>query len=126
MGNHQEEQLDKAEFLRRKTRLDQERQIIEPRLQLLSRQADAEQAKEQMLVDFSDYCQQIESNLTNPSPELQQDVIRLLIDHIVIGEKEIVIKHIVPTDDDCRLLPRRNVTKYVIMDMCNSWIVTPF
>jgi hypothetical protein len=22
------------------------------------------------------------------------------------GEKEIVIKHIIPTDDDCRLLPR--------------------
>jgi hypothetical protein len=31
----------------------------------------------------------------------------LLIDHVVVGEDEIVIKHIVPTDDDCRLLPGR-------------------
>jgi site-specific DNA recombinase len=106
----QEEQLDKAEFLRRKTRIDQERQIIESRLQLLSRQADLENTKEQMLVDFTAYCHQIESNLTNPNPELQQEVIRLLIDHIVVGDKEIVIKHIVPTDDDCRLLPGRNDT----------------
>jgi site-specific DNA recombinase len=105
----QEEQLDKAEFLRRKTRIDQERQIIESRLQLLSRQADLENTKEQMLVDFTAYCHQIESNQTNPNPELQQEVIRLLIDHIVVGDKEIVIKHIVPTDDDCRLLPGRNL-----------------
>jgi site-specific DNA recombinase len=103
----QEEQLDKAEYLRRKTRLDQERQIIEPRLQQLIRQADVEHVKEQMLGDFAEYCQQIEANLTNPTPELQQEVIRLLIDHVVVGEKEIVIKHIVPTDDDCRLLPGR-------------------
>jgi len=36
---------------------------------------------------------------------VQQEVIRLLVDHIVVGENEIVIKHIIPTDDDCRLLP---------------------
>ncbi|MGC1378153.1 MAG: hypothetical protein WA821_18125, partial [Anaerolineales bacterium] len=42
---------------------------------------------------------------------LQQEVIRLLIDHVVVGKNEIVIKHIVPTDDDCRLKPQRQVTK---------------
>jgi len=110
----QEEQLDKAEYLQRKMRIDQERQTIEPRLQQLIHQADAEQTKEQMLMDFANYCQQIEVNLTNPTPVLQQEVIRLLIDHVVVGEKEIVIKHIVPTDDDCRLLPER------ICDLCGE------
>ena len=51
--------------------------------------------------------EQIEANLTNPTPEIQQEVIRLLIDHVVVGENEIVIKHIVPTNDDCRLKPQR-------------------
>jgi site-specific DNA recombinase len=37
----------------------------------------------------------------------QQEIIRLLIDHVVVGPDEIVIKHIVPTDDDCRLKPQR-------------------
>jgi uncharacterized protein YqgQ len=111
----QEEQLDKAEYLRRKARLDQERQVIEPRLQQLIHLADAEQAKEQMLGDFADYCQQIEANLSNPTPELQQEVIRLLIDHVVVGEKEIVIKHIVPTDDDCRLQPQRIYTNFLVL-----------
>lgn len=101
----QEEKIEKAELSQRKERLDQERQTIALRLQQLTRSARQEQAKERMLVDFATFCQQIEANLQNPTPQLQQEVIRLLIDHVVVGEKEIVIKHIVPTNDDCRLLP---------------------
>ncbi|MFZ5821943.1 MAG: hypothetical protein ACOYYJ_18795, partial [Chloroflexota bacterium] len=44
-------------------------------------------------------------------PQVQQEVFRLLIDHVVVGENEIVIKHIVPTDDDCRLKPGRRCTQ---------------
>ncbi|MCC9078812.1 hypothetical protein FKZ61_022210, partial [Litorilinea aerophila] len=37
--------------------------------------------------------------------------IRLLIDHIVVEKDAITIKHIVPTDDNCRLLPGRRPTQ---------------
>jgi site-specific DNA recombinase len=107
----QEEQIDKAEFAKRKARLDQDRQAVEQRLQQFSRQLQQEQVKEQMLQDFATFCQQIESSLVTPTPELRQEVIRLLIDHVVVGKHEIVIKHIVPTDDDCRLLPGRKRTQ---------------
>lgn len=103
----QEEQIEKTELARRKERLDRERQSITSRLQQLASLARREQAKQQMLEDFATFCQQVETGLSNPTPELQQEVIRLLIDHVVVGENEIVIKHIVPTDDDCRLLPGR-------------------
>jgi site-specific DNA recombinase len=107
----QEEQIEKTELARRKERLDQERQTIEQRLQQLTSLVRREQAKRQMLEDFATFCQQVEAGLSNPTPELQQEVIRLLIDHVVVGEDEIVIKHIVPTDDDCRLLPGRRFTR---------------
>jgi site-specific DNA recombinase len=103
----QEELIEKAEFTQRKERIDKERQTINERLQQLNRQANKLQAKQQMIDDFVAYCHKIEASLTNPTPELQQEVIRLLIDHVVVGKDEIVIKHIVPTDDDCRLLPGR-------------------
>jgi site-specific DNA recombinase len=103
----QEEQIEKAELSQRKQRLDQERQSIDQRLEQLNRQARQEQVKQQMLEDFTAYCHQVEAGLENPTPQLQQEVIRLLIDHVVVGKSEIVIKHIVPTDDDCRLLPGR-------------------
>jgi hypothetical protein len=53
------------------------------------------------------YCQEIEAALANPTPETKQEVLRLLIDHVVVEDDAITIKHIIPTDDDCRLLPNR-------------------
>jgi len=103
----QDEKIEKAELAKRKERLDQERQSIQTRLQQFDRLAQQERAKQIMLDDFAAFCQQVKANLENPTPQLQQEVIRLLIDHIVVGENEIVIKHIVPTDDNCRLLPGR-------------------
>ena len=35
----------------------------------------------------------------------------LLIDHIIVRKDEIIIKHIVPTDDNCRLLPGRRFAR---------------
>ncbi len=99
--------LSKDDLARRKARLDEERAGTERRLAAMTRQADQQRAKEQMLQDFTVFCEQIETRLASPTPALQQEVIRLLIDHIVVEENEIVIKHIIPTDDDCRLLPGR-------------------
>jgi len=35
----------------------------------------------------------------------------LLIDHIVVEKDALIIKHIIPTTDDCRLLPGRKGTR---------------
>ena len=102
---YQDGQLDKGELVRRKERLDRERAGIEQRLTQLAEQSRREHAKEQMMEDFTAFCQQMRMRLADATPEIRQDVIRLLIDHIVANDGEIVIKHIIPTDDDCRLLP---------------------
>jgi site-specific DNA recombinase len=103
----QDELIGKDELARRKRRLDAERETVEQRLDQLSRQSYRQQAKTQMLDDFAIFCQKIETSLANPTPEVQQEVIRLLIDHVVVEKGQIIIKHIIPTNDDCRLLPGR-------------------
>jgi site-specific DNA recombinase len=103
----QENLLDKTELSQRKARLAAEQATLAQRLQHLSRQQRQYQAKTQMLQDFATFCQQIQAALAEPSPETKQEVIRLLIDHIVVEDEAIIIKHIIPTDDDCRLLPGR-------------------
>jgi site-specific DNA recombinase len=107
----QDERIDKAELSKRKEIIEQERQSIQTRLQQFNRLAQQERVKQTMLEDFAAFCQKIKANLENPTPQLKQEVIRLLIDHVVVGENEIVIKHIVPTDDDCRLKPGRRGTR---------------
>jgi len=107
----QDEQIEKTELVHRKERLVQEQETIQQRLQQLESRLHLEQTKEQMLQDFSAFCRQVKAGLASPTPEVQQDIIRLLIDHVVVGKDEIVIKHIVPTDDDCRLLPGHRWTR---------------
>jgi len=80
----QDELVDKEELARRKTRLDAERESLGQRLDQLLRQDRRKQAKTQMLEDFTAFCQKIEASLADPTPEVQQEVIRLLIDHIVV------------------------------------------
>jgi site-specific DNA recombinase len=100
----QSELIDKTQLAQRKEHLDHERQALEQRLAELTRQACREQAKQQMLQDFASFCHDIEGALAAPTPQVQQEVSRLLIDHVVVEPDAIVIKHIIPTDGDCRLL----------------------
>ena len=97
----------KEELALRKKRLEQEKHTVEQRLHQIRHQVHQAHEQSQVLKDFTAFCQQIDASLNDPSPETKQKVIRLLIDHVVVGENEIVIKHIVPTDDDCRLLSER-------------------
>jgi site-specific DNA recombinase len=99
--------LDKDTLAQRKARFDTERLNLSQRLQDLVSQNRRQQAKSQMLDDFASFCQKMVSSLANPTPQLKQEVIRLLIDHILVDDNTLVIKHIFPTDDDCRLLPGR-------------------
>jgi site-specific DNA recombinase len=107
----QSELIDKTQLAERKEHLDQARQAVEQRLADLNRLARREQAKQQMLQGFASFCQQIEGALVTPTPEVQQEVLRLLIDHVVVEPDAIVIKHIIPTDDDCRLLSGHRNTR---------------
>jgi site-specific DNA recombinase len=104
---YQDGLVEKATLSQRKARLDAAQQQLSSRLQALQQQRRRQQAKDEMLADFETFCQEMLARLDNPTAETQQEVIRLLIDHIVVKDNEIVIKHIIPTDDDCRLLPGR-------------------
>lgn len=100
---YQEGLIAKPELAKRKARLDEELTALDRRLKKLSQQNRQTQLHEQIVLNFASFAQKIEASLASPSPELQQEVIRLLIDHIVVEQDAIVIKHIVPSDDDCRL-----------------------
>ncbi len=102
---YQDNLMDKETLAQRKVRLDTEGNQLNERIQQLQKQKHRQQAKDEILTDFETYCQQMVTRLKDPTPEIKQEVIRLLIDHIVVKDNEIIIKHIIPMDDDFRLLP---------------------
>jgi len=100
---YQDSLIDKTEVEKRKARLDDARQVLEERLRQQTHQTRQAKIQAETMQNFTAFAKKIEASLESPSSELQQEVIRLLIDHIVIEQDAIVIKHIIPADDDCRL-----------------------
>jgi len=100
---YQEGLLSREELAQRKARLDNERERLTARLQEVARRQQAEQYEADLTLTCEAFAQRIEAALASPSFEMQQEVIRLLIDHIVVEDDAITIKHIVPAEDDCRL-----------------------
>lgn len=100
---YQEDLLDKTQLRHRKELIEAEQQRLTHRLQQAARQQQAQQYETALAFTCQAFARRVEAALASPSFETQQDVIRLLIDHIVIADEAITIKHIVPDEDDPRL-----------------------
>jgi site-specific DNA recombinase len=109
--------LNKTELSQRKQKLEQERQTISERIEQIQRQQKQQSVKDQIMDDFSAFCAVAQKALENPTPEVKQEVLRLLVESVVIEEDAITINHIIPTDENSRLLPRGNMRKYPYWEM---------
>lgn len=56
-------------------------------------------------ISLQHFTAHIERALHAPDVKTQQDVIRLLIEQIVVSDNELIIEHIIPTVVDCQLEP---------------------
>lgn len=102
--------IQKKDLTHRKSVLDAEKQQLSQRLLLLQQQHQLQQYENDLLLTCQDFAHRVQDALASPSFELKRDVIRLLIEQIVIHDDAIVIRHIVPAEDDprlCRLKPTR-------------------
>lgn len=100
---YQDDLIDKTELRQRKELIEAEQNRLTERLQQAVRQQQAQQYETDLALTCEAFARRVEAALASPSFETQQDVIRLLIDHIVVEEDAITIKHIVPDEDDARL-----------------------
>jgi len=98
--------LTKETLATRKQVIDAEEQGLLERIRDLEQRIQQAQVKHTLIADFETFCQETKTKLAQATPDLRQELIRLLVDHIVVAEQEIVIHHVLPLDDDCRLLPR--------------------
>ncbi len=104
--------LNKTELSQRKQKLEQERQTITERVEQIQRQQKQQAVKAQIIDEFSAFCASAQKAFENPTPEVKQEVLRLLVESIGVEDNAITIKHIIPTDDNSRLLPQGNRQKH--------------
>jgi hypothetical protein len=85
------------------------------------------QIRLQTVQDFSDFSQRMLGVLENPTEEVKREVIRLLVDHIVVEDDAIIIHHIGPITKNERLSLKHQHfqellnTYLVVFGMCLSW-----
>ena len=109
---YQEHLIEKPELRQRKALIEAEQQRLAERLGQAVRQHQAQQYETDLALTCQAFARQVEAALASPSFETQQDVIRLLIEQIIVADDAITIKHIVPAEDDarlCRLDPMHSV-----------------
>ena len=100
--------LEKGELAQRKQALEREQAQLQSLLAHAHEVQQQNQNRLQTVQDFADFSQRMLGTLENRSEEVKRDVIRLLVDHIVVEDDAIVIHHIVPITENGRLSLKHN------------------
>ena len=108
---YQTEVIELDELETRRQVLDQQRQALEQRLTDLEQLAQQQARQDALASDVTQFCENIRSVLQSPTPEEQQQVLRLVVDHISVGKEQLIIKHIIPLTGDSRLCTQRYCPK---------------
>ena len=107
---YQDGLLEKDELSLRKQALEREQTHLQSLLAQAQEIQLQNQTHLQIVQDFADFSQRMHSVLENPTEEVKREVIRLLVDHIVVDEEAITIHHIVPISVNERLSLKRNMS----------------
>jgi len=83
--------------------LQTRRELLQRELRRLAARLAQVTTKTPANLDLVAFTQRIERALQAPDIKTQQEVIRLLIERIVVTDNEITIEHIIPLEDVCRL-----------------------
>jgi site-specific DNA recombinase len=95
--------LEKEELAQRKQALDRELTQLQSLLAQAQEVQQQNQNRLQTVQDFAEFSQRMLGTLENPTEEVKREIIRLLVDHIVVEDDAIVIHHIVPITGNERL-----------------------
>jgi site-specific DNA recombinase len=105
---YQAEIIELNELATRRQALEQQRQILASRLSELEQLAHQQARQEALTADVIEFCENIDLVLQSPTPEEKQQVLRLVVDHILVGKEQLIIKHVVPLAGDRRLHTQRS------------------
>jgi len=97
------EVIELDEFETRRQMLDQQAKALEQRQADLDQLAHQRARQEALTANVMQFCEDIRSMLQSPTPQEQQEVLRLVVDHILVEKEQLTIKHVIPLAGDRRL-----------------------
>jgi len=91
--------IELADLQTRGARIAQEGTRLEARLTALRHQQEEQHRQALIQETAEEFCRHIREALQNPSFETKQQILRLVVDKIIVEDEQITIKHVIPVSD---------------------------
>ena len=94
---YQAEVIELEELKERRQRIEEHGRMLKERLAEIKVQRADRERELRLLRGLEEFCASVRDALEEPSFETRQQVLRLVVDRIVVEESKIVVHHVVPT-----------------------------
>jgi site-specific DNA recombinase len=107
---YQAEVIELSELSERRRSVQEQGRMLRQRLREIEQQRSNRENELRLLEGVEAFCASVRGSLEEPSFEVKQKVLQLVVDRIVVEESRVVIQHVVPTGP-VRLQPEQDMQK---------------
>ena len=86
-----------SELAERRQRVEEQGRLLRERVREIEQQRTDRTAELRLLEGVDTFCASVRGALEDPSFEVQQKVLQLVVDRIVVEDSRVIIEHVVPT-----------------------------
>ncbi len=104
---YQAEVIELSELSERRRSVQEQGRMLRQRLREIEQQRSNRENELRLLEGVEAFCARVRGSLEEPSFEVKQKVLQLVVDRIVVEESRVVIQHVVPTGP-VRLQPEQD------------------
>ena len=94
---YQAEVIEISELSERRQSVEEQGRMLRQRLREIEQQRANRENEVRLLEGVEAFCASVRRSLEEPSFEVKQKVLQLVVDRIVVEESRVVIQHVVPT-----------------------------
>jgi site-specific DNA recombinase len=107
---YQAEVIELAELAERRRRIEDYGRMLRERVREIAQQRADRAAELRLLAGVDAFCASVRGAMEEPSFEVQQKVVQLVVNRIVVEDHQVLIEHVVPTGP-VRLQPEQHMQK---------------
>jgi DNA topoisomerase VI subunit B len=89
--------IDLSELKERRERIEEHGRVLKRRLSEIHEKRAEREQEIRLLQGLEQFSESVRDSLEEPSFETKQQVLRLVVDRIVVEDARVVVNHVVPT-----------------------------
>jgi site-specific DNA recombinase len=94
---YQAEVIELSELSERRRGVEEQGRMLQERLRAIEQQQTSRENELRVLEGVEAFCASVRGSLEEPSFEVKQKVLQLVVDRVVVEDSRVVIQHIIPT-----------------------------